>query len=104
MVRDKAVRDKTVGDKAVESGKENRKFQCDQCGLCCIGLDKKKITAELHDGDGICRHLDRDTMRCSIYETRPVFCRVDEYYDRCLSDKMSREEYLALTYEACRLK
>lgn len=83
---------------------KDMEFHCTKCGLCCIGLDKKEITAGLQDGDGICRHLDQTTMCCMIYEDRPIFCRVDDYYNQFLADKMDREEYLALTYEACELK
>lgn len=79
-------------------------FNCDKCGLCCIGLNKSETTAFLHDGDGICRYLDLDTMLCTIYEKRPLVCRVDEYYDRFLADKMDREEFMRLNYEACELK
>lgn len=79
-------------------------FECDKCGLCCIGLNKNEATAYLHDGDGICRHLDRETMLCTIYEKRPIFCRVEEYYDTYLADEMDREEFMRLNYEACQVK
>lgn len=79
-------------------------FQCDQCGLCCIGLDKSEVTADLHNGDGICKHLDLDTMLCKIYEERPIFCRVEEYFDTYLADKMDKDEFIRLNYEACQLK
>ncbi len=79
-------------------------FDCDKCGLCCIGLDRNEITAQLHDGDGICRHLDMETMFCRIYENRPIFCNIEGYYDEFLKDEMEKEEFLRLNYEACRLK
>lgn len=79
-------------------------FDCDKCGLCCIGLDKNEITAEYHNGDGICKHLDMGTMLCDIYEKRPIFCRIDEYYEEYLADKMDRKEYDRLNYKACALK
>lgn len=79
-------------------------FECDKCGLCCIGLDKNEATADLHNGDGICKYLDLKTMLCTIYEERPIFCRVDEYFDLYLADKMDKEEFMCLNYEACQLK
>jgi Fe-S-cluster containining protein len=27
------------------------------------------------DADGYCRHLDRETCTCTVYEQRPVTCR-----------------------------
>lgn len=79
-------------------------FECDKCGLCCIGLDQNETTAYLHDGDGICRHLNQETMLCEIYEERPIFCRVEEYYDKYLAEQMSKEEFMKMNYEACLLK
>jgi len=36
-----------------------------------------------HDDDGYCHHVERETKRCHIYESRPVVCRA---YD-CRKDK-----------------
>ena len=79
-------------------------FNCDKCGLCCIGLNKSDAAADMHNGDGICKYLDLDTMLCKIYEERPILCRVEDYYDKYLADKMDREEFIRLNYEACELK
>lgn len=54
-------------------------FKCDECGECCRNLDKSPLYAELHNGDGICKYLKDN--RCSIYENRPLLCRVDECYE-----------------------
>lgn len=79
-------------------------FECDKCGLCCIGLDKNEATAHLHNGDGICKYLNLENMLCTIYEERPIFCRVEEYFDTYLADKMDKDEFMRLNYEACQLK
>lgn len=79
-------------------------FDCDRCGLCCVGLNKSEVTAELHNGDGICKHLDRETMLCRIYNSRPIFCRVEDYYNEFLADKLDKEEYMKMNYEACKCK
>lgn len=79
-------------------------FSCDKCGLCCIGLDKSEVTADLHNGDGICKYLDLDTMLCRIYEERPIFCNIERYYEELLKDKMEKEDFLRLNYEACEAK
>ena len=64
----------------------------ENCGACCKfdlnershlagKLNKKDIalinsmTAE----DGWCKNLNRENKQCLIYETRPHFCRVNEF-------------------------
>jgi len=74
-------------------------FKCDKCGACCRNLDKSPIYSEMHNGDGICRFLVGN--ECSIYEERPIICRVDEGYEVFFKDKMSYEDYLKATYESC---
>ncbi len=75
-------------------------FNCDMCGLCCRNLDKSEIYRELDRGDGICKYLQGN--RCSIYEDRPLLCRVDESYEYYFADKYTLEEYYALNYEVCK--
>jgi hypothetical protein len=78
-------------------------FECDACGHCCRNLDKSSIYSELDRGDGTCKYLVGDL--CSIYENRPLICRVDESYEKFFKDIMSLEEYYKLNCEACiRLK
>ena len=74
-------------------------FKCDKCGQCCRNLHKPPIYEELHNGDGICRFLNGNI--CSIYETRPLVCRVDESYDVFFKEQMSYEEYIRRNYECC---
>lgn len=81
------------------------KFSCDCCGVCCKSIRKSYFyTEELDRGDGVCKHLTADNL-CEIYADRPIFCNIDAYYDKFLSDKMSREEFHELNHAACeRLK
>lgn len=76
-------------------------FKCDKCGLCCRSLHKSPIYAELHNGDGVCKFLNENL--CSIYETRPLVCRVDESYDAFFKEQMSYEEYIQRNYECCEI-
>ena len=76
-------------------------FKCDKSGQCCRNLDKSPIYDHLHNGAGICRFLNGNL--CSIYETRPVICRVDESYDAFFKEQMSYEEYIQLNYECCKI-
>lgn len=74
-------------------------FKCDQCGECCRHLDLSPLYQDLNRGDGICRFLEGNL--CSIYTSRPLLCRVDECFETFFREKMSREEYDRLNYDAC---
>lgn len=76
-------------------------FKYDKCGQCCRNLHKSPIYAELHNGDGVCKFLKGNI--CSIYETRPVVCRIDESYDVFFKELMRYEEYLQRNYECCEI-
>lgn len=76
-------------------------FCCDQCGECCRHLLLSPLYAGFHDGDGICRYLEGN--RCSIYEDRPLICRVDECYEAMFKGTMAYEDYLQMNYACCAL-
>ncbi len=69
-------------------------FKCNRCGCCCRNLDKSELYAELDRGDGICKYL-RGNL-CSVYENRPLLCRIDECYDLYFYKIMERVEYYRL--------
>lgn len=75
-------------------------FQCDCCGCCCRNLDKSALYEDLDRGDGTCKYLNGNL--CSIYETRPLKCRIDESYRMFFSDLYDREEYEKLNMKVCR--
>lgn len=77
-------------------------FQCDKCGCCCRNLQLSSIYEDLHSGDGICFHFNRDSKLCDIYETRPLICRIKEGYEIYFPDNISWSSYLEQTKEACR--
>lgn len=68
-------------------------FSCERCGCCCRKVGRVDFAKHLALQDGICKYLDKQTNLCKIYEDRPIFCRVDDFYDEFLSDKMSREDF-----------
>lgn len=74
-------------------------FICDQCGECCRHLDKSNLYKELDRGDGICRYLEHNL--CSIYDKRPLLCRVDEAYVNFFKKYIPKDEYLAMNYAGC---
>ena len=70
-----------------------KSWKCiENCGACCkfnlnerSGL-KDKLNKEdivlinsMTAKDGWCKNLDRKNRKCLIYETRPHFCRVNEF-------------------------
>lgn len=75
-------------------------FKCDKCGACCRSLNKSKLYEELDRGDGTCRYLDGNL--CSIYDSRPLLCRIDESYKIFFENVMSKKEYYRLNYEVCK--
>jgi Fe-S-cluster containining protein len=53
-------------------------FKCSGCGACCLFAGGKLGLPEREDG--ACAHLANDNKTCTIYESRPSVCRVDEGY------------------------
>ena len=62
------------------------------CGACCrFDLDDREDLSEalssedialiksMTSKDGWCKYLDKSNKNCTIYETRPHFCRVNEF-------------------------
>ena len=75
-------------------------FKCDCCGECCRNLDKSDLYKELNRGDGVCKFLMENL--CSIYDNRPLLCRIDDSYDIDFKDRYTKEEYYKLNYEVCK--
>ncbi len=76
-------------------------FKCDKCGLCCRSLRYfGELYSDLDDGSGCCRYFDKSTNLCSIYEQRPLKCRVDEGYKVYFSN-ISYEKYIDATIKGC---
>ncbi len=78
----------------------NDMFKCDRCGCCCRNLGMSPLYSELDRGDGVCRYLSGNL--CSIYEDRPLLCRVDDCYDLFFKEIMDREEYYRQNEEICK--
>lgn len=76
-------------------------FVCDKCGACCRNLNRSPLYAELDKGNGVCRHLVGNL--CSIYEDRPLLCRVDESYEAFFKDYMTRVEFYRMNYACCKM-
>lgn len=74
-------------------------FKCDKCGACCRNLNKSQLYKDLDRGDGTCIYLVGNL--CSIYELRPLLCRVDECYEKIFKNIITCREYYELNYEVC---
>lgn len=75
-------------------------FKCSCCGECCRNLDKSNVYKGLDRGDGTCKYLDGN--KCSIYDKRPLLCRIDESYEVYFKEHYSIEEYYELNYSICK--
>jgi len=78
---------------------------CSNCQACCCQLEVQILTDTgvpfhyiAHDkwgsevmkraDDGWCQALDRNTLMCSIYESRPLICREFEMAsDECITER-----------------
>ncbi|WP_091825131.1 YkgJ family cysteine cluster protein [Butyrivibrio sp. ob235] len=74
-------------------------FECTKCGECCRHLNNSSLYKELDRGDGVCIYLD-GTL-CSIYEKRPLLCRINDSYDAFFKEIYTYEEYIDLNQKAC---
>ena len=76
-------------------------FICDKCGMCCRNLNFSDLYSDLDRGDGVCKYLQGNL--CSIYEDRPLKCRIDDYYNIYFKSIMTLEEYYNKNYDVCKL-
>ena len=64
----------------------------ENCGACCrfdlterdnltdkLSSDDLALINSMTLKDGWCKYLDKTNKKCTIYETRPHFCRVNEF-------------------------
>jgi len=76
-------------------------FRCDACGACCRNLDSSPLYKELDRGDGVCKYLSGNV--CSIYDSRPLLCRVDQAFEIYFKHSMTKKEYYKLNYASCQM-
>ena len=53
-------------------------FPCSSCGACCMNVRHVPELAEYTSETGRCSKLASDNKTCTIYDERPLVCRVDE--------------------------
>ena len=74
-------------------------FPCTSCGVCCRHVDRLHASAAFPyaNTNGVCEKLGSDD-RCTVYEDRPLACRVDAL-GAALG--VGRAEWHALTATLC---
>lgn len=77
-------------------------FYCDSCGLCCRKIGSISGFEEMDNGKGVCLYLNENNQ-CSIYETRPLQCRITEGFDIYFAESMTWDEYVIANSEVCRV-
>lgn len=82
---------------------EEYQFKCLQCGHCCQQLSKAPAYRLLDRGDGTCRYYSMENQWCCIYDSRPIECRIDEFYEKNMKNIISRKNYFFLTEISCRV-
>lgn len=91
---------------------EGLKFKCDMCGLCCKKIGTALKNKGIHPGldeaieafpyklvDGKCPKFKRN--RCTVYEDRPLICRIDDLYTKYPDLAENREAWHNKQYESC---
>ena len=76
-------------------------FPCTACGKCCRKVGYSHQTKFLDRGDSVCMHLNEDNNLCNIYDTRPIVCRVYDYHQQYLSDKISWSDFIQINTKIC---
>ena len=70
-----------------------KSWKCiENCGACCkldlheridifnvLNEDEINLIYKMTGKDGWCKHFDKKKKKCRIYESRPNFCRVNEF-------------------------
>ena len=86
-------------------------FPCTGCGCCCRVIDWADDIVVKDDPehpyyfpythkDGVCEKLIDN--KCSVYETRPLLCRIENMIEKILPG-VDKEEYYKLNIKACNM-
>lgn len=73
---------------------------CTKCGECCRHVGNSKLFPLPTNPDGSCIMLKDG--KCTIYEDRPLICRVDDLYNEgYINKKYSYKEYIKANIDVC---
>ena len=79
----------------------------EKCGACCkidlnsrsnlsdiLSKDDINLIKSMTKEDGWCKYFDKKNMKCSIYTSRPHFCRVDKFSKNFKEYKKEGDKFL----------
>ena len=79
----------------------------EKCGACCkidlryrnsldniLPSEDIKLIKSMTRKDGWCKYLDQKNMKCTIYEKRPYFCRVDIFSQKFKEYRIKGDKFL----------
>lgn len=90
-------------DKLESLSPSHEGFSCSCCGACCLQLELLgDFYRSLDRGDGVCCYFDEKTNLCTIYDKRPLYCRVEEGYEHYFAF-IPYCQYLEMTRQGCAL-
>lgn len=69
--------------------------------MCCRNVNLSEKTQHLDNGNGVCKHLDDASSKCTIYDSRPEICRVDLQFKNTYSKIYTWNEFVKLNLSAC---
>lgn len=71
-------------------------YKCENCGACCRFWNPAKYDPTIVDKNGNCKYLDLNTKKCTIYDNRPIFCRIEAWYhaNEDINKNYSYEEFI----------
>jgi Fe-S-cluster containining protein len=75
-------------------------YPCSSCGLCCQHVGDIPQLQELSGKEGACIHLS-ESNECSIYNERPLLCRIDEAYNSGLFSEYTLKEFYKFNASVC---
>ena len=79
-------------------------YNCEACGAqCCRNWNPAKYDKTIVNEQGICKYLNVNTNLCTIYETRPDFCRIYKWYEQQYSMTISLEQFLSEQKLGCKV-
>ena len=76
-------------------------FPCSACGLCCQHIGTVEELKAYDRGNGVCKYYDVSSRQCSIYEERPLICRIDEMYSIQYSKTFTKEDFYRENAKVC---
>ena len=73
-------------------------FPCTSCGACCSSINDLDFL-QVYNNQGTCIKLVNN--QCSIYENRPLLCRIDDSYEALFSQVLSKKAFYIQNALAC---